>query len=611
MKESNETVSGRLTELVRRLSPIGPDLYYPDGNGAAFWRGMRDNAAYALDIEEMRSEGERLLNAPSPDLPYSLFSLFAGQGSRLEYERAYFEKRRRLNTFVLLSLLEPESQDYESAMLDAVWSICSELTWCLPAHVRAERPLSATIDLFAAETGFALAEIRLLLGERLPGLLRTRIAELVEERLLRPFLEKGPHDWEEAEHNWSAVCAGSIGSAALLLLGEEQDCGRLARILEKTERSMGFYLQGFGEDGACLEGLGYWNYGFGYLVYYADLLLRRSRGKLNWFRLDKVRRIAAFQQKCFLGGSAVVNFSDALPYSSVQLGLSRYLAGRFENVQSPPLALRADFRDDHCSRWAPALRNLLWRDRAEPAADWGTGDAVLQDAGWLISRIASEGGTFGFVAKGGHNDEPHNHNDLGHFIVAGDGAFFLCDLGCGEYTKDYFGIGRYAYDCNGSQGHSVPIVNGCLQSAGRDRAAIVLEQSTDSGGVCRFAVELSGAYDCADLQSLTRTWIWDKTGLPCLSLQDDFRFRAAPDRLTERFVALIKPDYAGPGRLLLRRGGLMLELHYDDRQLRSEVSARTYRDHFGQEQVWYTLDFHVLRSELQFGIRFLFKFVQL
>lgn len=610
MKESKEKVCVCLSELVRQLSPIGPELYYPGGDGAAFWRALRDNAQFAADIAEIRAEGERLLGAPPPDLTYSLFSLFARQGSRLAYERAYFEKRRRFNTFVLLSLLEPESEVYESALLDAIWSICSELTWCLPAHVREERPLSETIDLFAAETGFALAEVRLLLGDRLPGLLHTRIAELVEERLLRPFLEKGPYDWEEAEHNWSAVCAGSIGSAALLLLGEEQDCARLARILEKTERCMGYYLQGFGEDGACLEGLGYWNYGFGYFVYYADLLLQRSRGKLDWFRPDKVRQIAAFQQLCFLGGSAVVNFSDALPYSSVQLGLSRYLAGRFANVQSPPLALRADFRDDHCSRWAPALRNLLWRDRAEPAADWGTGDAVLQDAGWLISRIAAEGGTFGFAAKGGHNDEPHNHNDLGHFVVAGNGAFFLCDLGCGEYTKDYFGTGRYDNDCNGSQGHSVPIVNGCLQSAGGDRKAIVLEQTTNSG-FCRFSVELTGAYECADLQSLKRTWVWDKTGLPYLSLQDDFRFAAAPESLTERFVALIKPEYAGPGRLLLRRGGLTLELHYNDELLRPEASARTYRDHFGQDRVWYALDFHVPRPEMQLDIRFLFKFIQL
>ena len=62
---------------------------------------------------------------------------------------------------------------------------------------------------------------------------------------------------------------------------------------------MDYYLQGFGPDGACLEGLGYWNYGFGYFVYYADLLRKRTRGEMDWFRAEKVGRIALFQQRAF------------------------------------------------------------------------------------------------------------------------------------------------------------------------------------------------------------------------------------------------------------------------------------------------------------------------
>lgn len=600
--------------MVNALPAADLRLYYPQGDGASFWSGLRQHAGYASAIAEITAEGQRLLAMPSPELTYSLFSLFAEQGSRLEYERVYFEKRRRLNTFALLSLLEPQRKTYEAALLEAVWSICSELTWCLPAHIGAKRPVSETIDLFSAETGFALAELRLLLGDRLPEWLRLRIAELVDERLLRPFLEKGPYEWEEAEHNWSAVCAGSIGSAALLLLEGERDGGRLTRILEKTERSMAFYLQGFGDDGACLEGLDYWNYGFGYFVYYADLLLQRSGGRLDWFRNAKVRRIAGFQQTCFLSGSLVANFSDALPRGSVQPGLSCYLAGRYDEVEAPPAALYADFRDDHCSRWAPALRNLIWRERAVAAAtapvmDWREGDFFLQDAEWLISRRVSEAGAFGFAAKGGHNAEPHNHNDLGHFMLAGEGAFFLSDLGCGEYTRAYFGEGRYGYDCNGSQGHSVPIIDGCLQSAGRSRAAAALEWTQEEGR-CRLAMELSGAYDCGKLRSFRRAWVWSKSELPSLSLQDEFRFAEAPGSLTERFATLIRPEHAGPGLLRISRGSLALEVHYDSERLRAGIAEHSYRDHFGKDTLWYALDFHCLQPETGLSLDFLFKFVE-
>lgn len=274
-----------------------------------------------------------------------------------------------------------------------------------------------------------------------------------------------------------------------------------------------------------------------------------------------MRRIANFQQKCFLGGAAVANFSDALPQASVQLGLSCYLARRYAGeVALPPAALRADYHEDHCSRWAPALRNLIWRDNAASLAEWEEGDFYLQDAGWFISRFSSGEGTFGFTAKGGHNAEPHNHNDLGQFLLAGGGEFFLSDLGCGEYTRDYFGEGRYAYDCNGSQGHSVPIIDGVLQSPGRNRTAAVLEQAVDEDE-CRLTLELSGAYECKGLRSFKRTWIWRKSELTTLSLQDDFRFTEAPGSLTERFVSLIKPVSSGPGKLLLRRGELAVELH--------------------------------------------------
>lgn len=611
LERVEDTEISEISEIVGRMSPAGSHLYYPDGGATRFWRNVASSGEYAEDLAEIRAEGKRLRGSAPPHLTYSLFSQFAKTGSRLEYERAYFERRRRLNTYALLSLLEPEDEEHRTELLEAVWEICSEVTWCLPAHVSPERPLAETIDLFAAETGFTLAEMSVVLGDRLPELLQVHIAELVYMRLLKPFVENGPYQWEEAEHNWSAVCAGSIGSAALLLLDEDREGQLLLRILEKTQHSMTCYLKGFGDDGACLEGLGYWNYGFGYFVYYADLLYKRSRGELDWFALEKVNAIAGFQQKCFLGGSAVVNFSDALPYGSVHIGLSRYITSKYASVPSPPSRLRADYREDHCSRWAPALRNFLWRGLARAEQDWEPGDFMLEDAGWLISRTASSKGVFGFAAKGGHNDEPHNHNDLGQFMLAGDGAFFLSDLGCGEYTKDYFGLARYTYDCNGSQGHSVPIINGGLQVAGSGRAATILEHAS-SETESRMIVELSKAYNCGDLLSFKRSWLWRKGGLPSLALKDEFSFTNKPSSLVERFVTRIQPNkLPGEGRLLLSRSDLTLELVYDHRQLQADITERIYRDHFGKDQVWYTLDFHVLQPEKLLELSFLFQFVRL
>ncbi|MFJ2374236.1 hypothetical protein ACIOZL_15690 [Streptomyces sp. NPDC087769] len=103
--------------------------------------------------------------------------------------------------------------------------------------------------------------------------------------------------------------------------------------------------------------------------------------------------------------------------------------------------------------------------RAEPA------DAARVPAGREVHR--QRVGTRAHL-KGGHNEELHNHNDLGSFVVAVDGEPLLAELGAGFYNGQYFGPDRYDILCTGSQGHSVPLLNGTVQRASREAAAEVL-----------------------------------------------------------------------------------------------------------------------------------------
>ena len=70
-----------------------------------------------------------------------------------------------------------------------------------------------TVDLFAAETAFALSEVYALLGERLAPLVRERVYREIKRRIIAPYMEQNL-SWPK--NNWSAVCAGSVGSAMLL-----------------------------------------------------------------------------------------------------------------------------------------------------------------------------------------------------------------------------------------------------------------------------------------------------------------------------------------------------------------------------------------------------------
>jgi hypothetical protein len=78
------------------------------------------------------------------------------------------------------------------------------------------------------------------------------------------------------------------------------------------------------------------------------------------------------------------------------------------------------------------------------------------------------------AAKGGHNGEHHNYNDCGTSVVHHRRKSLLTDLDAPTCNADCFGDGRYENIAARSSGHSVPLVNGCEQAAGVDRAARVI-----------------------------------------------------------------------------------------------------------------------------------------
>lgn len=546
------------------------------------WRKeVRASSCHESMLEEIKAEGERLLNENPVRETFSLFQLYEKTGSRLEYERVYFQKRRRLNTFALLSFLEPHQARYKEEVNNAVWAICDEFTWCLPAHLPAEQSDEIVIDLFAAETAMALAEILDILDETIDPVVRKRAKAEIQQRILLPY-RKQTFEWETATHNWASVCAGSIGIAALYLI---EDKGELDQVIGKVLQTMKHYLKGFSDDGACTEGYGYWQYGFGYFIYFADLLHLHTNGDIDLFQSEKVHQIALFQQKCFLYDHRIANFSDSLPETKLFLGISHYLNSRFPDVHVPDQSLRAHYTDDHCSRWAPAWRNLLWV-RDKPGEPWPDTSVFLKDAQWLISRHYP----YAFAAKGGHNAEHHNHNDIGHFILSAADTVYLQDIGSGMYNKDYFQEKRYSFLCNGSHGHSVPLINGSTQAEGQNHAAVVLKAALGEQ-IDELTIEMAGAYQEPSLQSLKRTFKWVKHGKPSLALTDVYHFSEKPKSVVERLAASVM-DVEALEEGIVIGGKLLIKFDADKLSFTKEITE--YSDHFGRLQQVMLLNFTAL-----------------
>ena len=231
---------------------------------------------YADYCSSIRREADALRGEKMPAVTEELFAIYENTGNRLTYEGVYFLRRKYLAVFGLKGILDGEERDILK-LEEVIRDICGEECWALPAHVnrKADENWRIYVDLFASETAQTLAEITYMLKDRLSAEVSEEARREVMRRVLVPFAQsRAPYGhWEYGESNWCAVCGGSIGSAAIYLLGEraEQLTGgeteTLRRILDRVCYSLEhYYLKSFAGDGTCLEGLGYFTYGMTYFT---------------------------------------------------------------------------------------------------------------------------------------------------------------------------------------------------------------------------------------------------------------------------------------------------------------------------------------------------------
>ena len=198
-------------------------MYIEKAKDTQFWEKVRSCSDYAPFVKELLNIWEKDCTHDIPASKYSEYIIFDLTGSRTEYEQSYFTRRRAMNASALLSLIFPEEQKYHTKLCDVIWAILDEYNWVLPAHIGTfKENRVAYIDLFAAETGFALSEIDYILGDRLPPLIRSRIRAEVDRRIIDAYTEDRKYWWEKCTNNWAAVCACSVGIAFLYLHPRER-----------------------------------------------------------------------------------------------------------------------------------------------------------------------------------------------------------------------------------------------------------------------------------------------------------------------------------------------------------------------------------------------------
>ena len=549
----------------------------------------------AVDAAEARAR--TALTEPIPPIPWSKFRLFKDTGNRSICERPYFIRRSLLADFELCML---DGRDTDGsirlALEDLIWAICDECTWALPAHVPnlvgnmgSDRPMEIDIDLFASETGFYLAEVLHLLGDKLDPRVVTRCHNEIKRRILDSYLSDHPaYWWERGTNNWGAVCAGSVG---MTFLYEETDPARRRAALARVLATLDAFLNSFPPDGTCEEGVGYWEYGFGFFALFADFVHQYTGGEADLFDDSRARRIALFPQSVALSPTRTLSFADGGRFSSgfspARLILRRHYG------ESVSLANVGESLMSTAPKPANRLRALLWADPTRPADPLPDATTFLPDAQWLIVRHAP----FAFAALFGNNGVPHNHNDIGSFLLVDGDKEGPMDLGSGEYTRQYFSSERYTIFCNGAQGHSVPIVGGALQKAGSQYRASDVSMS-ETNGETVFTGDIAGAYGLESLSSLRRTFrIRPEAGETIVT--DASAFNGTPLSVTERFVGYAKAEIVGPGEA--RFGAFKATF---DPALKASVHTEPMSTHGVSATTVYILDIEVPAGTAKFEIVF-------
>lgn len=561
---------------------------------------IRSSPHFAKTLSLLEQAGKEWVGKPIPAIRYSNFRQYDENGARGETEAEYSNHRYRLNAFAMLSMLYPERDEYLTELENIIWAICDEYTWSAPAHlvpkgtdVRVpkvrynEKGLIDNssyahvhqLDLFACETSFALCEITTLLEERLAPQVVYRARTECYRRVLTPYLDlTGLWKWEKGTNNWSAVCAGSIGMTALYLIA---DSSVLTPIIQRLLATLDGYMGGLSEDGACVEGPSYWRYGMSFFSGFAETLRRRTDGGINLFAYDKVRKVAEFQQKIYMTQNHVVSFSDSAKEINFRLGLAVFLKNEYDTVKLPDLNYACNVlgAQGGSHRWCTDYRDIYWARHFDFQQD--TPDPVrlylMPVAQQFVASETVKGHTVCFAAKGGHNAQPHNHNDVGSIIYHIDGDSLLIDLGRGKYSREYFQQ-RYTKVCNSSRGHSVPIIDGEYQKPGAEYACGSFEL-LEGAGSRRIEIDMEKAYGLPYLSSLHRSLLFEENGKLTVT---DTCTAGQPVDFTGRFVTkskIIMKD----GRVFIEGEHARAELVYDPSLVTVSLDAEHMEVHSEEE----------------------------
>ena len=577
-------LTGGLSEqsLAAALIPVAQWHPYPTIQDRAEWQGVP---------QEVRAgfirEAQQYLGTTWERIPATVTLQYIRSGNRSNYDALNTRQREKLATLVFAEVFENQGR-FLDEIADGIWAICEQTYWGSTAHLGMQRAgtglpdvTEPIVDLFAAETGALLAWTDYLLGDRLDEvspLIRKRMRAEVDRRVLTPALQRDDFWWmgfgeRKNINNWNPWINSNWLAAVLLL---EADPPRRTGSVYKIMRSLDNFINIYPDDGASDEGPGYWGRAGASLFDNLELLRSATNGTIDIYRAPLVRSMGQYIYRVYIKDQYFIPMGDA----SAKLTPDAELVYQYGKRIGDPVmqgfgALlaqrRGPYRPGSSSpgRILPALfvaREIATAQAAEPLL----GSVWLADLQLMAARSTPNSDVGLYVAAwGGHNAQSHNHNDVGNFIVYGDGKPVLIDLGVETYSAKTFSSQRYEIWTMQSAYHNLPTINGVLQAAGREFQAKNLSFNETANRVT-FSADIASAYPAAAaVQRWQRRVTLDRKA-PALELEDKYELKQWKEPVRLNLMTPLSVDTSKPGAVHL--GGRYV-LTFDAHELHAAAEA--------------------------------------
>ena len=483
----------------------------------------------------MLEDAVEYLATPPVAPPEELYRECFVTRDRAKYEKVYFQLKYQTRAIAIGALLDPRPE-FIRRFSEILEIFAGMKSWLLPAHDRYPHTaipmsnvngLTVTTDLVSIDNAsglsIAIGALETLLDKEAVAKFKKTLARLIIDPLTLIARNRRPYDyWMFLDHNWNAVCYTNTILTFLTADVPEKDRDL---VLDFSLEHLKLFLSG----------------------YVSWALYEASEHKINLFASERVQQIAYFFEKVMLGEHQLPLFCDCNPNIFIRRDLMEirdYLIGKIPHVDFMPYRVAETGRPQDLNI---AQHFMLIGNSS------GSGMRPIKlkefDGFPKTGVFTFRGDDFALCIKGGHNQEYHNHHDVGSYVLVKNDKALLLDPAAPRYNMDSFhSKNSHQNKLRNSYGHAVPVCDGNLQMFGRQSEAIVKEFN-DNG----VTYDMTAPYRNTPLTELLRKVDFDRANRQ-ISITDSAKFSENAD-FAVPLITFGKWEEIAPGMLRIYRDG--------------------------------------------------------